>query len=89
MDLSVAQVLLRLTFLAVNLILGVVFFVYFMGMHGNTIDGNSFRLMNPFSYFDESQFNEEGNRYRIKFLKLWLALIPLGIISYLVIFNEF
>ena len=89
MELSIAQVLLRLAFLAAYLILGVLFFVYFMGMHGNTIDGNSFRLMNPFSVLDESQFNEEGNRYRVKFLKLWLAAIPLAFVTLWVFSSNF
>ena len=80
MELSVIQVILRLMFLAAGLILGILFFVYFIGMHNNTVDGNSFRLLNPLSFFDKSQFNEEGNRCRINFLKVWLAgllLIPI------------
>ena len=80
MDLSVTQVVLRLIFIAVYLILGILFFVYFIGMHNNTVDGKSFRLLNPMSIFDSSQFNEEGNRYRNKFLKVWVAgllLVPL------------
>ena len=86
MELTVSEVILRLAFLGVNLFLSVLFFAYFMGMHGNTIDGNSFRLLNPLALFDPSQFTEEGNRYRLKFLKLWLALIPMGIVNYLVVF---
>jgi hypothetical protein len=55
-------VLLKLSFLAGYLVLGVLFFFYFMGMHNNTIDGNSFRLLNPFAMFDKSQFTDKGNR---------------------------
>jgi hypothetical protein len=89
MELSVAQVLLRLAFLAAYLILGILFFVYFMGMHGNTIDGNSFRLLNPFTLLDKSQFNDEGNRYRVRFLKLWLAAIALVLITLMVFGSDF
>ena len=84
MDLSVTQAILRLTFIAVYSILGILFFVYFIGMHNNTVDGNSFRLLNPLSILDKSQFNEEGNRYRNKFLKVWLAgllLLPITIFA--------
>lgn len=84
MDLSLTQVLLRLSFLAGYSILGVLFFIYFMGMHNNTIDGNSFRLLNPFAMFDKSQFTDEGNRYRQKFLTVWLAAFPLGITTILI-----
>ena len=80
MELSIVQIVLRLMFLAAGLILGTLFFVYFIGMHNNTVDGNSFRLLNPLSFFDKSQFNEEGNRCRIKFLKVWLVgllLLPI------------
>ncbi len=73
MELSLAQVLLRLSMLAAYLVLGILFFVYFLGMHNNTKDGNSFRLLNPFALFDKSQFNDDGNRYRIKLLRLILV----------------
>jgi len=74
--------------LAAGLVLGVLFFIYFMGMHNNTIDGNSFRLINPFSLLDSSQFNEEGNRYRRKFLVLWVALVPFSFFSIFVFGNN-
>ena len=77
MELSVAQVILRLVLLAAYLFLGILFFVYFMGMHNNTTDGNSFRLLNPLSLFDKSNFNEQGNRCRVKFLLVWLAALVL------------
>jgi hypothetical protein len=77
MELSVAQVIVRLALLAAYLFLGVLFFVYFMGMHNNTADGNSFRLLNPLSFFDKSKFNEEGNRCRVRFLMVWLAALAL------------
>ena len=88
MDESVVQVLLRLALLAAYVILGILFFAYFMGMHRNTIDGDSFRLMNPLSVLDKSQFNEEGNRYRVKFLRLWLAMIPLIFVTLIVFGKE-
>jgi len=84
MELSVIQVLLRLSLLAMYFVLGILFFVYFMGMHNNTIDGNSFRLLNPVSFLDASQFNDEGKRYRVKFIKLCLAAGPLSYLAFIV-----
>jgi hypothetical protein len=78
--------LLRLSFIAGYVILGVLVFVYFMGMHSNTIDANSLRSLNPFAMFDKSQFTVKGNMYRHKFLIVWLAAIPIGIAT-IVIFD--
>ncbi len=88
MELSIVQVLLRLTFLAAYLIFGILFFVYFMGMHNNTIDGNSFRLLNPFSFLNDSHFTDEGKRYRVKFIWLWLAAVPLSFLAFIVFYGN-
>ena len=42
--------------------------VTWLGMHNNTIDGNSFRLIYPFIIFDKSQFTEQGNYWRVQHL---------------------
>jgi hypothetical protein len=54
-------------------LLSVVWFVIFMGMHNNTKDGNSFRLLNPFILFMPSEFNEVGNKYRKAMLWLYFG----------------
>ena len=64
------QVIIKILAIAVVFGFGIVNFVFFMGMHNNTIDGNSFRLMNPFILFLPNEFNEKGNEYRKKALKL-------------------
>ena len=88
MELTLAQVILLMAILALGLVLGVLFFIYYMGMHNNTIDGNSFRLINPISLFDSSQFNEKGNQFRVKFLKLWFALVPFSFIAIMVLGSD-
>jgi hypothetical protein len=54
-------------------ILSVAWIVIFMGMHNNTKDGNSFRLLNPFILFMPGQFNEVGNKYRRAMLWIYLG----------------
>ncbi len=49
-DFASAQVLLRLSMLAAYLNLSVLFFVYFLEMHNNTKDGNSFREKQTFRF---------------------------------------
>ena len=56
-------------------LLSVAWFVIFMGMHNNTRDGNSFRLLNPFILFIPGEFNEIGNKYRKSMLWLYLGSI--------------
>lgn len=54
--------------------------VTWMGMHNNTIDGNSFRLIYPFIIFDKSQFTEKGNYWRIRHLYADTVAIILSIV---------
>ena len=80
MELTIGQVVLRLFFLAMPLIIGVVWLVTLVGMEKNTVDGNSYRLLNPIAYFDKAQFNEVGNRFRRLHLKTWIAAGVLGVL---------
>ena len=80
-QLSVVQVLGRLLFMGGCLVVSVLAWIYFVGMHNNTKDGNSFRLLNPLSLFDSSQFNDEGNRYRIALWKVVGVSAALGIVG--------
>ena len=53
--------------------------VTWMGMHNNTINGNTFRLIYPFIVFDKFQFTEKGNVWRKRHLYAWLWGIVLSI----------
>lgn len=60
--------------------LAVWWWITWMGMHNNTIDGNTFRLIYPFSVLDKTQFNEKGNYWRKQHLYVDVAGIILSII---------
>ena len=62
-------------------IISVVWFVLLIGMHNNTNDGNTFKLMNPAVWFMASEFNEKGNKYR----KAMLWLYAIGIIASIIV----
>lgn len=49
-------------------------FITWMGMHNNTIDGNSFRLIYPFIVFDKTQFTDIGNYWRRQHLKVQVVV---------------
>ena len=51
---------------------------YWVGMHNNTVDGDTFRLMWPWAELDASNFNEEGQRCRRQFWKAWIAAAVTG-----------
>ena len=51
-----------------------------LGMHNNTIDGNSFRLIYPLIIFDKSQFTEKGNYWRVQHLYADLAAIVFSVL---------
>lgn len=85
MDLTITQVLVRLFLVGVVGVLGILGLVNFIGMHNNTKDGNTFRLLNPMSLFDPSQFNEEGNRYRSSLLKIFGLSAILGLAFFWVV----
>ncbi len=62
------EVILKLIAIASYLGLAVWWWVTWQGMHNNTIDGNTFRLIYPFIIFDKTQFTEKGNYWRIRHL---------------------
>ena len=53
--------------------------ITWLGMHNNTIDGNSFRLIYPFVVFDKSQFTEKGNYWRVRHLYVDVVAIIFSI----------
>jgi hypothetical protein len=61
-------VLLKLIGISGYIILAIYWWVTWIGMHNNTIDDNSFRLILPFISFDKRQFTESGNKWRVKHL---------------------
>jgi len=72
-------IILKVVGIFIYLVLGVGFWVTWMGMHNNTIDGNSFRLMYPFIVFDKTQFTDRGNYWRSRHLLLYVVGIVLSI----------
>ena len=82
MEMTVGQVVLRLLFLGALLVVGLIWFVTLVGMEKNTLDGNSFRLLNPISYFDQTHFNDDGNRFRRLHLKTWVAAGVLSVLYF-------
>jgi hypothetical protein len=71
----------------IYLVIGGIFWVTWMGMHNNTIDGNSFRLIYPFVIFDKAQFTERGNYWRVRHLMLYLIGVPISI-ALGILFNQ-
>ena len=72
--------ILKLTYVISYFALGIWWWVTWIGMHNNTIDGNTYKLINPFAVFDKNQFTEQGNSWRIKNLICDALLIILAII---------
>jgi len=65
--------------------LSVWWWISWMGMHNNTIDGNSFRLVYPLAMFDERQFNDKGNYWRKQHLYSYGIGIAFSILFWLYI----
>ena len=73
------RAILTLIFTFGQFALGVAGFIIFMGMHNNTKDGNSFRLLNPLIIFMPDEFTEKGNKYRKAMLWFCLCAIIYGV----------
>ena len=61
-------------------IFSIAWFVLLIGIHNNTNDGNTFKLINPAVWFMPSEFNEKGNKYRKIMLWLYAIGFVIGII---------
>lgn len=79
---------LEVTFILIGIFvyLGLVVlgFVSWMGMHNNTVDGNSFRLIYPFVVFDRSQFTDAGNYWRRRHLAFQAVVVVFTAVYYAV-----
>ena len=78
-------IVLKVVGIFIYLVMGAIFWVTWMGMHNNTIDGNSFRLMYPFVMFDKTQFTEQGNYWRTRHLLLYVIGLPISFIYWIVL----
>lgn len=68
-------------FVAAQLI-GIYGIVCFVGMHNNTIDGNTFKLLVPFVTWDSRHFNERGNYWRVRYNRAWILAAIVGTLFY-------
>jgi len=72
--------LIKIVGIFIYLTMAIIFCVTWIGMHKNTIDGNSLKSMYPFVLFDERQFTEEGNYWRKRHLQLYVVCLSFSVI---------
>ena len=79
---EIALGIIKVAYLIAYLILGIWWWVSWVGMHNNTIDGNTYRLIYPFIIFDKKQFNEKGNSWRRSHLTCDVIMFVFGLIYF-------
>ena len=80
MELSTAQVLIRLAILGAYFIISVLMLIDLVAMHADSKDKNGIVSWFPFTIFDSSQFTVDGLQHRRSFFRLWIVATALGVL---------